>query len=1098
MKKILLKRQLSLGSRSAHVLRIWVIMLSSVCASYAQVMVSGNVLSGEDSSPLPGVNILIKGTTTGVITDAEGSYRLEVPSAESVLIFSFVGFETQEVSLNGRTSVDVTLATDATQLSEIVVTALGIEKDKSKVGYTTQEVKGSELVKAREPNAINSLVGKVAGLNVGTSGEVLGAPVISLRGRQNILYVVDGVPINSDTWNISADDIESYNVLKGPASAAIYGTRGVNGAILITTKRGSTDKRGFSVDFNSSNMWDNTFLTIPEVQNQYGPGDHGRYAFADGKGGGLYDSDYDIWGPEFNGQLIPQYDGVVDPDNTYTTSFHGGATEFTGNIIPTPWVARGKDNLERFLTPGFLTTNNVAISASGDKYDLRFSYTHSYQKGQVPNTDLNSDNFNVSTGFDFSDKLRFESNINYNRQYSENFPDVQYGPNSIIYNIIIWGGADWDIDDMRDYWQPGKEGVQQIFADYTRYNNPYFSSYEWLRGHKKSDLYGYMSLRYKVADFLEVLGRTSISSYSLYRNEKFPYSATVYGREQAKGDYREDYRNLFDSNSDLLVTFSKDLSSDFNLSASVGGNIRLFRYNSSYITTDYLNVPASSLTPGGYTFDNTLNPLKAYNYNAPMDVYSTYYTADLSFRDWLTLSTTGRLDNNSSLYPTQTKYFFPSVSISGLLSEAIELPEVISYLQVRGAYAKVGEGSTTSTIGPTPSAAYPLGYGSTYRTPYGGPSYGNSAVYTTPLVYDNQPGAYYPNTLTNNNLEPYFSSATEVGFDIRFLANRLGLDFTYFNNIDGPQISTQPLSTTSGYSGYIANGDKTQRQGFEVVVNAKPIDQNNGLQWKVLLNLSTFKETFKEFADGSEQRGIIKLGDRVDAYYAGAFYKTQDGQLINGSDGRPIRTSVAQFLGNTNPDWAWGLVNQFNYKNWGLSFQFDGRVGGILIDYIQRQTFRGGRHIETIQGEMGEARAQDALGVKSWVGPGVVISNGAAIEYDPITGAITNYDELTFTPNATATYLQDWISRYYAAEEANVISRSFVKLREVTLTYNVPMSILDKTFMKRASFSLLGRNLLYFAEKKDVDIDQFVASDSYSSLQSPTLRRYGFNVNITF
>jgi hypothetical protein len=573
----------------------------------------------------------------------------------------------------------------------------------------------------------------------------------------------------------------------------------------------------------------------------------------------------------------------------------------------------------------------------------------------------------------------------------------------------------------------------------------------------------------------------------------------VYGREQAKGDYREDHRNLFDSNSDLLITFNKDLSTDFSVSASLGGNIRLFRYNSSYITTDYLNVPASSLTPGAYTFDNTLNPLKAYNFNAPMDVYSGYYTLDFSFRNWLNLATTGRIDNNSSLYPTKTKYFFPSVSLSAVLSEALVLPEVISLLKVRAAYAKVGEGFTTATIGPTPSAAYPLGYGSTYSTPYGGPSYGNSAVYSTPLVYDNQPGAYYPNTLANEDLKPYFSSSTEVGFDIRFLANRVGLDFTYFNNIDGPQISTQPLTTTTGYSGYIANGDKTRRQGFEVVVNAKPIDNQDGLQWNVLLNWSTFKETWEEFADGSTQRGIVELGDRVDAYYAGSFYKTQDGQLINDpTSGRPIRTNVSQFLGNTNADWSWGLINQFNYKNWGLAFQFDGRVGGILIDYIQRQTFRGGRHIETTQGEMGEARAQDALGIKSWVGPGVVISNGAAIEYDPITGAITNYDELTFAPNTTATYLQDWISTYYAAEEVNIISRSFVKLREVTLTYNVPTSILDKTFMRSASVSLLGRNLLYFAEKKDVDIDQFVGSNSYSSLQSPTLRRYGFNVNITF
>lgn len=1076
---------------------IMVFMLLATKLAMAQITVSGKVLSGEDQSPIPGVNILVKGTTNGTISDARGEFSLAVGSANDVLVFSFVGFTTQEVALNGRTSVNVSLASDATQLSEVVVTALGIEKDKSKIGYATQEVKASQLLKAREPNPINSLVGKVAGLNVGSSAELIGAPTVSLRGRSNILYVVDGVPINSDTWNISADDIDTYTVLKGPSASALYGTRGVNGAIIITTKRGSEDQRGFSVDFNSSNMWDNTFLTIPKVQDEYGPGDHGRYAFGDGKGSGLYDSDYDIWGPRFDGQLIPQYDGVVDPSKTYTTTFPSGTT-YTGNIIPTPWVARGKDNLERFLRPGFLTTNNVSVSAQGENYDLRFSYSHNYQRGQVPNTDLNSDNFNVTTGFDFSDKLRFESNINYNRQYSENFPDVAYGPNSMIYNIIIWGGADWDIDDMKNYWQKGKEGVQQIYADYTRYNNPYFLTNEWLRGHQKTDIYGYMSLNYKITDYLQILGRTGISTYELFRSEKFPYSATVYGREQAKGDYREDYRNLFDSNTDLLLSFNKDLSKSVNLSASLGGNIRAFDYRSSYITTDYLNVPASSLTPGAYTFDNSLNPIKAYNYKAPMAIYSYYYTLDFSFRDWLTLSTTGRVDDNSTLYPTETKYFFPSASMSVVLSEALKLPSAISMLKLRGAYAKVGEGFTTATIGATPNAPFPLDYGSSYRTPYGGPTYGNQAVYSTPLVYNNQPGAYFPNTLTNTNLQPYFSSATEIGLDARFLNDKIGLDVTYFNNIDGPQISNQPLSNATGYSGYIANGAKTQRTGLEVVLSAKPVTTPDGLNWNVLVNYGSFKETLKELPGGADRLGFIKVGDRVDAYYAGAFYKTPDGQLINDASGRPIRTAVSKFLGNTNPDWSWGITNRVNYKNWGLAFQFDGRVGGVLIDYIQRQTFRGGRHIETVQGAMGAARAQDALGVKSWVGDGVVISNGAAIEYDPITGEITNYDELQFAPNTTKSFLQDYISRYYAAEEANVISRTYAKLREVTLTYNFPSSMLERSFMKKASVSLVGRNLLYFAEKKDVDIDQFVAPGAYSDLQSPTLRRYGFNVNITF
>lgn len=1070
-------------------------MIMTATAAMAQYSVSGRVLSGEDQSPLPGVNILVKGTTNGTITDGDGAFVINAPSANDVLLFSFVGFTTQEVTISNRTTIEVVLVPDAKQLTEVVVTALGIEKSKAKVGYAIQEVKGQDLTKAREPNAINSLVGKVAGLNIGTSSEILGAPAISLRGRTPF-FVVDGVPLVSDTWNISPDDIESYTVLKGPSASALYGSRGIDGAIIITTKRGSKDNRGFSVEYNSSTMVENSFLTIPKVQDEYGPGDHGRYAFGDGKGSGKYDSDYDIWGPRFDGQLLPQYDGEFTPGVTYTTTFKNGET-YTGNIKPTPWVARGKDNLSRFLEAGLLSTNNVAISASGDKYDLRFSYTHTYQKGQVPNTRLNADNFNISAGFDFSDKLRLESNINYNRQYTPNFPDVQYGPNSMIYNIIIWGGADWDIEDMKDYWQPGKEGIQQKYAEYTRYNNPYFLTKEWLRGHNKSDIFGNLSLKYKVADFLELMARTSVTTYDIYRNEKFPYSATVYDREQAKGDYREDYRNLFENNTDVLATFNKKVTPDIQLNASIGGNIRTFDYRSSYITTDYLNVPASSLTPGAYTFDNTLNPLKAYNYNAPMSVYSAYWFLDASYKEWINLSVTGRWDKNSTLPTSKNLGFYPSVSMSLLLSEAIKLPEVISFLKVRASYAQVNKGNVFSSIGPTPSAAFPLGYGSNYLSPYDGPDYSNSAVYSTPLVYDNKPGAYYPATLTNSNLDTYQTSATEFGLDVRFLSNKIGLDITYFDNIDGPRISAQSLPSSTGYTGYLTNGEKTQRRGWEVTLNTKPIEKGE-LTWNVLLNWSTFTETWKEFAPGQTRKGFYKIGDRTDGYYAGAFYKTPTGQLINDAGGRPIRTNVSQFLGNLNPDWSFGITNRFAYKNWSMSFQFDGRIGGSIVNYIQRQTFRGGRHIETIQGAMGIARAQDELGIKSYVGPGVVISNGATIKYDAVTGAITNYDELQFAANTTPTFLQDYISRYYAAEEANLMSRSYAKLREVTISYNLPKSVLTRTFLKSATVSLVGRNLLYFAEKSDMDIDQFTAPDGYASLQSPSLRRYGVNINLTF
>ena len=318
---------------------------------------------------------------------------------------------------------------------------------------------------------------------------------------------------------MSADDIESYSVLKGASAAALYGSRGKNGAILISTKRGSKDKRGFQVDFNSSNMLDNGFYAIPLTQDEYGPGDHGKYAFGDGRGGGLNDGDYDGgWGPKFEGQLIPQYDSPLNP----TTGVRQG----------TPWVARGKDNLKRFLNPGILSTNNVSISSTGDKYNLRFSGSHIYQKGIVPNTKLNISNFNITTDYSFSEKLKFESSLQYNRQYTPNIPDVNYGPNSIIYNMTLWAGADWDVEDMKNYWQNGKEGTQQIYAEYQRYNNPYFMSYEWLRGHNKSDVIGQAAMTYKFTPFLDFMARTQVTTWDLKRNEKMPYSAGSYGRDE--------------------------------------------------------------------------------------------------------------------------------------------------------------------------------------------------------------------------------------------------------------------------------------------------------------------------------------------------------------------------------------------------------------------------------------------------------------------------------------------------------------------------------------------------------------------------------------
>jgi len=1078
----------------------------SIYACYAQTTVSGKITASDDSAPLPGVNIVQKGTSNGTISDVDGNFSLSVPG-DAILVFSFVGYASQETSVNGRTSINIALASDAKHLSEVVVTALGIEKDVSKLGYSQQKVQGADLVKAREPNPLNSLVGKVAGLTVGASSEMLGRPQLVLRGETDILIVVDGVPVVSDTWNISPDDIDTYTVLKGPNAAALYGSRGRNGAILITTKRGSKDKRGFSVEVNSSTMVDKGFLTIPKVQNEYGGGEYNTYRFGDdvfGQKNGYNQNDYDVWGPRLNGQLIPQYDSPVDP--------------VTGIRQGTPYVARGKDNLQKFIQAGVLSTNNVSFSTTHEKTDLRLSFSQSYQRGIVPSTKLNISNFNMSLGHNFSPKLRLESNINYNRQYTPNFPDVTYGPNSPIYNIDLWAGADWNIDDLKNYWQPNKVGVQQLNYEYVRYNNPWFLAKEWTRGHYKNDVYGFIALKYNITDWLKASVRTQITSWDLTRNEKFPYSADVYGREQKQGDYREDKRSLFENNTDILLNVDKKLGTDFTISGLVGGNLRTYTFNESYATTNYLNVP------GVYNFSNSKNPVQVYNYTAPMQVGSGYYSFDASYRNFITVGTTGRYDKFSTFYKGYNGGFYPSVYASTVISDYIKMPSVISFLKIRGSYANVKNAFTQSTIGPAWDALNlpnPIGYGDSYKSAYDGPLY-NSNTYSQSRIYNGTPAATYTNVLATTTLKPSSNSSIEEGFDIKFLDNRIGLDVTHYNATKGPNIITSQFSEASGFTGAKANGIKTQKEGWEVSLSGTPIRSTSGLTWNILVNYSKYVERYKEFYNGltsvngafltsayssADSRISYNIGDRVDNLYGYKFFRSQDGQIIHDASGQIYQDNRQPvLLGHSNPDWVWSVVNTVSYKNFSFNFQFDGRVGGVGVDYVYRKLLQGGRDIETVQGAYGAARLAEFNAnpnndpskiTPTYTGPGVVLVSGTP-NVDS-KGQITNLNELTFAPNTTPVPLQDYINRETGFDERTLVSKTFVKLRQVQITYNVPGALLQRIGLRQASISLVGRNLLYFSKRSDIDWDQFIGTNTSAQiLQSPTLRRYGVNINLTF
>ena len=1086
---------------------LFIYFLLASFAALAQRTVTGTITSGEDSSPLPGVNILVKGTTNGTITDSEGRFSLPVNSESDVLVFSFVGFVSQEAAVGSRTTFDIVLQSDAKQLSEVVVTALGIEKDAATLGYSQQKVSGSDLIKAREPNPLNSLVGKVAGLTVGASSEMLGRPQMILRGSSDILLVVDGVPVVSDSYNLSPDDIETYNVLKGPNAAALYGSRGRNGAIIITTKKGTKDPRGLSIEFNSSTMIENSILTKPEVQTDYGPGEYNTYRFGDddfGQKNGYNQNDYDVWGPKFNGQMISQYDSPFDT--------------LTGIRSATPWLARGKNNLDNFLQTGVLSTNNIAVSASGDKYDLRASVTQTYQRGVVPNSQLNTSNFNLSAKFKFTDKLSLESNINYNRQYTDNFPDVAYGPNSIIYNINIWAGADWNINDLKNYWQKGKTGLQQSNFEYIRYNNPWFFANEWLRGHHKTDTYGFVALKYDFTPWLKASVRTQLTNWDVVRTEKFPFSASAYGRDQKEGDYREDRRGLFDNNTDVMLTVDKDITEDINISGLVGGNLRTYSYQSSYATTDYLN------TPNVYNFGNSKNAVKIYNYTAPMQVISGYYSFDFSYRHYLTLSTTGRLDKYSTFYDGYNTGFYPSVGLSTVVSEYLKLPEAISFLKLRASYANVKNAFTASTIGPAWQAAgygNPLEYGDTYTSAYEGPIY-NQNTYRISRPYNNIPAAYYTQVQSNPQLQPAANSSKEAGIEAKFIQNRVGFNVTYFTATDGPRIVTEQWSQASGFAGGLINGVKTEKKGWEVTLSGTPVQTSSGLTWNTMINWSTYVERFSEFYNGlgevngayigGDSRITYKVGDRVDGLYGYKFYRDNDGNIIHKTNGLPDGDNIlAKKLGNSNADWVWSFINTVSYKAWSLNFQFDGRVGGVGIDYVYRKMLQGGSQKETAEGAYGVARLAEWEANKenlpptvktptpTYTGEGVALVNDADLQVDPKTGEVTNLNSLELVPNTTPVSLQNYLNAETGFDERTLVSKTFTKLRQVTLTYTFPASIMSRTAFRGASVSLVGRNLFYFAKRKDIDWEQFIGTNASSQiLASPTMRRYGININLTF
>ena len=1092
--------------------------------------VVGQVLSQTDQSPVVGASVIIKGTKSGTSTALDGKFSIKAKEGD-VLVISGIGITRQEVVVGSpEKDLVIRVVTSSRSLSEVVVTATGIKKDAKRLGYSIQTINAANLTQARTADPIDALKGNAAGLEININQEIGHAPDVIIRGENaptdRPMFVVDGVPITSDTYNINSDDIETYTILKGPNAAALYGFQGKNGAIIITTKKGTRDKRGIVISFNNSTQFNQGFIALPKYQDTYGPGDNGKYAYGGGGssadsyfgngaiGVGVNDYDYDVWGPEFRGQLLPQYDGAYDVTKTYTTTFADGTT-YNGHIAPTPWIARGKDNLKQFIQTGLLQTNSIAVSSSTEKTDVRFSFGNTYQRGIIPNTELNNFNFTGSIVQRFTPNFTATAYVNYSRQSSPNVPDVTYGPNSIIYNIIIWGGADWAMGDMKNLWQQGKTGIQQNYEEFFRYNNPYFMSEEWLRGHQQNNVYGYLALNYKINDNFDLQARPSISTYGMFNSEKLPYSGGAYGRPLRQGDYRTDSRTLFESNTDFQARYHKNEIAGFlDVSVLGGAQARSLKFNSAFESTNYLN------TPGIYSFANSQGPLSGSSFNSELLVLSAYYSVDLGYKSYVTANITGRWDKSSSLPSNAGTYFYPSYNLATVLSEYINLPKVISYVKFRGSYAESKSGGTQPTFSANVSTTPASQYGYYWPSPYGGPSapsYQFSQPYTLAPTYSSQTSAVFTDQTVNPNISTEQRQATEFGADIRFFDNRLGFDITHFH-YKNTLIINSGTSSSSGYSSYLTNGNVYTNDGWEFVVTGRPFINPTGWSWTITGNIASYKKMWVNDANPDNWQ---HNGTRTDLVYSDAFVRTAEGKMvIDPASGLYLRISdlgspAKKVYGHSDPDWQWGIVNQVNYKSWSIRFQFDGMVGGVLEDYVRKKTLQGGRHIESATGALGAARPSDEANVAAYTGQGVNLTGPNGIQLDPITGVITNSKELTETVNTTKSQVQPFVTREASIADLDIIKKTYTKLREVTITYNVPVNLLGKqNVIKGATISLVGRNLLYFFPSKynDIDVDQYSqatyspnssgvynANASYlSSLQTPTVRSYGFNLNLTF
>jgi TonB-linked SusC/RagA family outer membrane protein len=1057
-----------------------ILALYAMITGYSQQNITGTVLD-ENNIPLPGATIVVKGSSSGTSTDFDGNFTIEVPANEAILLVSYVGYTDQEVPTAGKSNIQVVLQPTSQELDEVVVTALGIKRETKKLGYAIQEVSGDEITQAKEVNVVNSLAGKMAGVQVtgGNSG-IGGTTNIIIRGESSFtnnspLFVVDGIPINNDVssnsgdgnmevdfgngaMDINPDDVESMTVLKGPSATALYGSRGGNGVILITTKSG-TKSRGIGVSVTNNTTFE-TILTMPKYQDVYGQGSNGQFAFGDGGQnrsltGGVNDHVDESWGPAMNGQLIPQHDSPT------TSGFRAGDVNlrprnadgtFADEIIATPFSPQ-PGNIEDFFRTGFTMSNNVALSGGNEDGNFRVSFTDLQSESIVPNSNFKRRTYAINGSYNLTDWLKVSGSMNYVNSGSRNRPNNSYGTENIMY-LWIWFGRHIDMNSLKDYWQPGLEGIQQFNYNYNYHDNPYFTVHENTNGFNKDRLIGNMRADMKLGDKFNLMVRTGLDYSNEIDKRKRAYSTQRF----PNGQYREDYIYGFEQNTDFLLSYNTDINEDLELGASVGANHRSNK-------NSYQRISANSLSvPGVYNFDNAAEPLSSTDWDSKKKVNSVYAFANLAYKNMLFLDLTARNDWSSTLPKENWSYFYPSVNASAILSDMFEMPEAISFAKLRAGWASVGNDTDPYRLAPT--------YG------FGTPFNGNSRVYS-------------PSELPNENLKPELTDSFEIGADLRFFQSRLNLDIAVYKARTKNQLISLPVSTTSGFSSRFVNAGELENKGLEITLGAKPVVTDN-FMWQTNINFTMNRGKVNELIDDLDfyrtaSNYLIvgaEIGERIGSVYGTGFEKVDDknspyhGQwIIDENSGLPIRSSELRNLGNYNPDFMLGFQNNFKYKNFDLSVLFDWRQGGV---FHSRTVAIGG-----------------TTGMLDFTVPGR--ESGIVAE-----GVIDNGDG-TYTPNTQNVAASNYYSHVYkrSNEESSMFDATYVKLREVRLGYNFPRKLLEKTPIQAASIALVGRNLALWTENPHVDPETISFSGAtivpgVEDMALPSTRSFGLNLNVQF